>query len=340
MPAHLHGIYVDWSSERANWALLVLNRFLSDASFHTGDTPTWTQGDVIGEGTLVGTGKRMVLCDLGGCDMERHMEETNVRIALGPNIRAVGSEGRLGYGWHRRRHCFSLKTKHSFPDFPDYIGTPLQELGGSSGTGGASGDTVLIAEDGQGDSGATDHIAHNYDSNEVAPQPGGHPIADYDMPSDVEGIAGTQDSTARTTFPKVSQSLPEYIFASGIVEERDEDEDDALEQNSDEVDSSDRDWMPEFKDTQESSDEDFDWDDTIEGDDGGGGFANWCMRPEAFTPTYLDMEQLAQYYRKASWSSASVDFVRSRDNFTGPTPGMKQRALLRSPKLERVFNLY
>ena len=35
MPAHLHGIYVDWSSERANWAVLVPNRFLSEASFHT-----------------------------------------------------------------------------------------------------------------------------------------------------------------------------------------------------------------------------------------------------------------------------------------------------------------
>ena len=64
------------------------------------------------------------------------------------------------------------------------------------------------------------------------------------------------------------------------------------------------------------------------------------MRPDAFRPTPLSMEQLEQYYRRASWSSASVDLVRSRDNFMGPTPGLKQTDPSKVPKPERVFNMY
>ena len=52
MPDRFQGTYVQWSCRRAGWAVLVPNRFLSEHSFHTGDTPSWTQGDVIGEGCM------------------------------------------------------------------------------------------------------------------------------------------------------------------------------------------------------------------------------------------------------------------------------------------------
>ena len=42
MPAHLEGLNTDWSVARAGWAVLVPNRFLSESSFHTGYTPSWT----------------------------------------------------------------------------------------------------------------------------------------------------------------------------------------------------------------------------------------------------------------------------------------------------------
>ena len=107
MPVRFQGTYVQWSSMRAGWAVLVPNRFLSESSFHTGDTPTWTQGDVIGEGVHAATGKRMVLCDLGGYDRECHLNEEDCRVADGPQVRAYGSEGGHGYGWWKRQHCFS-----------------------------------------------------------------------------------------------------------------------------------------------------------------------------------------------------------------------------------------
>jgi hypothetical protein len=64
------------------------------------------------------------------------------------------------------------------------------------------------------------------------------------------------------------------------------------------------------------------------------------MNPDAFKATPLDTDELAQYYRKTSWSSASVDFIGSRDNFTGPTPGYKFSQPGRIPKPKDVFNLY
>lgn len=38
----------------------------------------------------------MILVNLGGCDMETHMEEKDVRVARGPEMRAIGSEGGMG----------------------------------------------------------------------------------------------------------------------------------------------------------------------------------------------------------------------------------------------------
>lgn len=70
--------------------------FLFESSFHTGYPPSWTQGDIIGEGVNLGTGRKMILVDLGGCDKERHMEEKDARVARGPEVRAIGSEGGMG----------------------------------------------------------------------------------------------------------------------------------------------------------------------------------------------------------------------------------------------------
>ena len=105
MPVHLEGLYTDWSVARAGWAVLVPNRFLSASSFHTGCTPSWTHGDVIGEGVNLGTGRKMILVNLGWCDKEIHMEENDVRVAGGPEERAIGSEGGHGYGWLHQQLC-------------------------------------------------------------------------------------------------------------------------------------------------------------------------------------------------------------------------------------------
>ena len=40
VPHHLRDLYADWSTERTGWAILVPNYFLSEASFHTGYTPS------------------------------------------------------------------------------------------------------------------------------------------------------------------------------------------------------------------------------------------------------------------------------------------------------------
>ena len=149
MPTHLQGLYTDWSVGRAGWAVIVPNRFLTEASFHTGYTPSWTQGEVIGEGVNLGTGQKMILVDLGWCDMERFMEEKEVRVARGPNVDAIGSEGVSVYGW--KPQLLSL------------------------------GSNAAVA-----------------------------PLGDENMNGE-EPVA-TQDSTARTTFPKVSSSLPQYML--------------------------------------------------------------------------------------------------------------------------------
>lgn len=107
MPPHLQGLYTDWSVARAGWAVLVPNRFLSESSFHTGYTPSWTHGTVTGEGVQVGTGRKMILVDLGWCDLERLMEEKDVRVARGPHERAIGSEGGHGHGWLNQEQCLA-----------------------------------------------------------------------------------------------------------------------------------------------------------------------------------------------------------------------------------------
>lgn len=61
---HQHTVDGNWSFVRAGWALLISNRFLNDTSFHTRDTPSWTQGDVIEEGIHLDNAKKMVVCNI------------------------------------------------------------------------------------------------------------------------------------------------------------------------------------------------------------------------------------------------------------------------------------
>ena len=343
MPDRFHGTYVQWSSRRAGWAVLVPNRFLSEHSFHTGDTPSWTQGNVIGEGVHAATGKRMVLCDLGGYDPECHLNEETVRVADGPHVRAYGSEGGHGYGWWKRQHCFS-----PLPRSVSAVGAPVAGLsasrlldgsGSDSGSGVGSGLgpglTEQVAENTEEQVTPTALVAENTEEQVTPTQLVSRPIADYDAPSDTEGVDGTQDSTARDTFPKVSFGLPDYmlcgnttVHSAGGVE------------TGMSADSSGEEWLQEFCDTVESSDSDFDVDNLDESAPPAPGLERWCMSPESFTPVRMESAQLAEYYRKESWNSSSVDFVRSRDNFTGPTPGLKTRIPEGVPQPHMVFDLY
>ena len=273
MPDRFQGTYVQWTSRRAGWAVLVPNRFLSEHSFHTGDTPTWTQGDVIGEGVHAATGKRMVLCNLGGYDPECHLNEETVRVVDGPHVRAYGSEGGHGYGWWKRQHSFS-----PLPDSVGVVGATAAGLSGSrlldgSGSGVGSGEGP----------GLTEQVAENIDVEVTPIQPVSRPIADYDAPSDTEEVDGTQDSTARDTFPKVSIGLPDYmlygnttVHSSGGVE------------MGMPADSSGEEWFPDFGDTIESSDSDFDVDNLDETDTPAPGLERWCMSPAAFTPVHME----------------------------------------------------
>jgi len=98
--------------------VLVPNCFLDEASFHTGQTPIWTQGDVIGEGTDQSTGKQMVVCNLGGDHCECHMDGANVCLATSPKEYAMGSEGGHGHGWKKYKANFK----------PSPLNQPLRAL--------------------------------------------------------------------------------------------------------------------------------------------------------------------------------------------------------------------
>lgn len=117
-------------------------------------------------------------------------------MALGPDVGAAGSEGGHGYGWWKRQHCFTLSapTAHVLSRGVGFEGIITGEC--------EWGDW---SEEGLR---RTEHMGENVGSNPEAPVPPGNPIRDYNVPSDVEGVDGTQDSTMRMTFPKVSTSLP------------------------------------------------------------------------------------------------------------------------------------
>ncbi|KAG0618405.1 hypothetical protein M758_4G061300 [Ceratodon purpureus] len=193
VPGRFAHVYRDWSSSRHGWAVLVPNRYLSEYSFHTGDTPLWTQGDVVGEGVNIATWRHMLVVDLGGADSEHHMELQDVWVAHRLENRPVGSEGGHGYGWEKRCHCFSPRPPLVTPTW--------------AGAGTQSGAGTL----GEGLPGETEHCADNGEATPWGSQPPGLPIADYDVPEDEEGVDGTQNSTARMTFPKVSHDLHDYM---------------------------------------------------------------------------------------------------------------------------------
>ena len=167
-----------WNVERAGWAVLVPNRFLSDCSFHTGYTPSWTQGDVVGEYVHARTLKRMVVCDLGGFRDAMHFEACDVRMATGPEMRAQGSEGGHGYGWSKRQFCFQVKE----PRMPG-TGKEAQFAGTGVGTG------VQGQAKGAGENAG---LGRGFQTRS---------ILEYVVPEDEEGPRGTQDSTARSVFP-------------------------------------------------------------------------------------------------------------------------------------------
>ena len=100
------------------------------------------------------------------------------------------------------------------------------------------------------------------------------------MPSDVEYEDGIQDSTARKTFPKVNSSLPNYMLYNNIEEGHVADfntNDNNVEQSNIDIDSSDREWFPDYRDYVNTSDNEFDID--IVNDDGRmrEDFLHWAM---------------------------------------------------------------
>ena len=280
MPDRFLGTYVQWSCRRAGWAVLVPNRFLSEASFHTGDTPSWTQGDAIGEGVHAATGMRMVLCDLGGFDNECHLNEDDVRVADGPLVRAYGSEGGHGYGWWKRQQCFN-----PVPDSGGVLGGAVVELNGSADLAGVA--SGMGSGTGPG---LTEHVAENINISVIPGQQRCYPIDDYDAPSETEGVDGTQDSTARDTFPQVSLGLPHYLLSSNAPVPPAG----GLDVGMDETDSSGEEWLPEFIDTIESSDSEFEVDNLDDSQPLPPGLEQWCMTPESFTPVPMDIDQLAE----------------------------------------------
>ena len=110
-------------------------------------------------------------------------------------------------------------------------------------------------------------------------------------------------------FPKVSLELHVDMFC-GDLEGNATDRDDAQLDSLNLADgSSDKEWFCDFYDCIESSNDDFNVDilgSPTKSDDG---FSQWCMQPEAFKAGPLDVDQLAMYYRRSSWTSDSVDFV-------------------------------
>lgn len=105
-------------------------------------------------------------------------------------------------------------------------------------------------------------------------------------------------------------------------------------------DSSGEEWIPEFGDVLSGSDCEEDFGDLaprrppILGD-----FHDWCHSASAFRTTHLDAAQLQAMYRVESWHADSVSLLGSRDNFCGPTPGLRHPPDS-LPQPLSVFDLY
>ena len=289
----------NWNVQHAGWAVLIPNRFLSEYSFHTGQTPSWTQGDVVAEYEDAVTARKMVICDVGGFREPLHFPACDVRMALGPGVRAQGSKGGMGYGWSKRK-----KNLGAGAIFARHQG---------QGSGGGNGSGVQGGTEGAGENGT------------VPGRFGSRPIREYSEPSYVEGADGTQDSTAQTVFPQVSTTLPEYMEqdVGGVMGD-----DGAAALPCEAEISSGEEWIPEHEDVLSSSEGELDREEhcydlvsprshcplDIDG---------LCHSLHSFRPPHLDMGQLHAFYRVESWHADTVSLLGSRDNFCGPTPGYR-----------------
>jgi hypothetical protein len=132
----------------------------------------------------------------------------------------------------------------------------------------------------------------------------------------------------------VSTELPAYLFC-GDAQGNTTDCDDA-EQDFPYVadNSSDKEWFPDFNGCVESSYDDFNVDIVGSPTKSDNGFSHWCMQPEVFKAGPLDVDQLAMYYRRSSWTLDSVDFVGTRDTFTGPATSFKLSDHTRVPRAQ------
>ena len=72
-----------------------------------------------------------------------------------------------------------------------------------------------------------------------------------------------------------------------------EDDEDDFECPSVDANSSNRDWLPDYKDIIENSNDDFDVGMVRSCSKEDAGLADWCTRPEAFILVHFDMAQLA-----------------------------------------------
>ena len=297
----------DWDVARAGWPVLIPNRFISEYSFHTGDTPSWTWGDVVAEYEDVETKRAMVVVEVGGSLGSMHFPACDVRMAKGKDMRAQGSEGGHGYGWAKRRQNLGAQ------------GVNRAGQGSGAGVGnGVGGDSEGMADNGS----ARERWATR-------------PVEEYVMPEVVEAAEGTQDSTARTVFPQVSKTLPEYMLW---------DENDGFmgdcgaAQQCEAAVSSGEEWIPAFEDDL-GSDEDFPADYVPARPPQSRDFLEWCQSAGSFLPGHMELHQLQAWYRAESWNEDKVSLLGSRDNFCGPQPGYR-RGGEGVPGVTEVFDLY
>jgi len=163
-------------------------------------------------------------------------------MALGLDVRAIGSEGGHSYGWSKHKCCFRPHSPLPFLDTPKGKWTNAQIDSQSDGNQGTNIVLLSMATHvgfNKEDPGQIEYVDSNKEGNRKAFEPEGDPIADYDLSSNVEGMDGTQDSTTQQAFPKVSSSLPNYMLFG--TRSSDDEVEDALPPCSDNAISSDLD---------------------------------------------------------------------------------------------------
>jgi hypothetical protein len=168
----------------------------------------------------------MVICDLGGCDMEFHMGKIDCHIANGLNVCVVGSEGRHIYGWNKRKLNFSYTNSTGDRDWKA-INSQLRRD--------CKGLMSLVCRD------LLRSVMHQ----------------DWNMkpPEGQRSSKITIKRLIQTTFPKIRTCLLEYMFDS--EEESGNDGENVPRPNLIGVDSSNHEWLADFIDIIESADDDF-----------------------------------------------------------------------------------